>query len=106
MMKAVAGAAMLAFGVAAVAADFPSRPVKFIVGYSPGGPTDVIARLLAQDLTVSLGQSVIVENRSGANGNIGTEYVARAPADGYTLIVNTLSHNVNPLLNSATRPSS
>ncbi len=102
-VKVVAATAMLAIGIGtAAAADFPTRPVKFIVGYSPGGPTDVIARLLAQDLTVSLGQSVIVENRSGANGNIGTEYVARAPADGYTLIVNTLSHNVNPLLNAAT----
>jgi tripartite-type tricarboxylate transporter receptor subunit TctC len=102
MVQVLAATAMLVAGAGEAAADFPTRPVKFIVGYSPGGPTDVIARLLAQDLTVSLGQSVIVENRSGANGNIGTEYVARAPADGYTLIVNTLSHNVNPLLNSAT----
>jgi tripartite-type tricarboxylate transporter receptor subunit TctC len=100
--------AALAIGLTAASAsgagaeDYPNRPVKFVVGYSPGGPTDVIARLVAQDLTVTFGQSVIVENRSGANGNIGTEYVARAPADGYTLIVNTLSHNVNPLLNTAT----
>lgn len=99
---ALAAAAMALTATGAAAAEFPSRPVKFVVGYAPGGPTDVIARLVAQDLTVSLGQSVIVENRSGANGNIGTEFVARAPADGYTLIVNTLSHNVNPLLNSAT----
>jgi len=56
-------------------------------------------RVVAQDVTASLGQAVIVENRAGANGNIGTETVARSPADGYTLIVNTLSHNVNPLLN-------
>ena len=95
----------LALGLAAVgvgAQEYPTRAVKFIVGYSPGGPTDVIARLVAHDLTGTFGQSVIVENRSGANGNIGTEFVARSPADGYTLIVNTLSHNVNPLLNSAT----
>ena len=95
----------LALGLAAVgvgAQEYPTRPVKFVVGYSPGGPTDVIARLVAHDLTGTFGQSVIVENRSGANGNIGTEFVARSPADGYTLIVNTLSHNVNPLLNSAT----
>lgn len=84
------------------AQQYPNRPVKFVVGYAPGGPTDVIARLIAHDLTGALQQSVIVENRSGANGNIGTEFVARAPADGYTLIVNTLSHNVNPLLNSST----
>ena len=103
MTVGTAAAVTLAVTAAgAAAADFPSRPVKFVVGYAPGGPTDVIARLIAQDLTVAFGQSVIVENRSGANGNIGTEFVARAPADGYTLIVNTLSHNVNPLLNSAT----
>ena len=101
LAMAAAGMAVAA-GNAAAAADFPTRPVKFIVGYSPGGPTDVIARLIAQDLTGVFGQSVLVENRSGANGNIGTEFVARSPADGYTLIVNTLSHNVNPLLNSAT----
>ena len=59
----------------------------------------MIARIIGQEISVTLGQSVIVENRAGANGNIGTEAVARAPADGYTLIVNTLSHNVNPLLN-------
>lgn len=83
----------------ALAQDYPTRPIKFVVGYAAGGPTDVIARLVAQDVTASLGQAVIVENRAGANGNIGTETVARSPADGYTLIVNTLSHNVNPLLN-------
>ena len=83
----------------ASAQDFPTKPIKFVVGYAAGGPTDVIARIIGQEISVTLGQSVIVENRAGANGNIGTEAVARAPADGYTLIVNTLSHNVNPLLN-------
>lgn len=79
--------------------DYPNRPVKLVVGYAAGGPTDVIARIVAQELTPMLGQSVVVDNRAGANGNIGTESVARAPADGYTLLVNTLSLNVNPLLN-------
>ena len=95
-------AALLAssFGPLAVQAqDFPNKPIKFVVGYAAGGPTDVIARIVGQEVTQSLGQAVIVENRAGANGNIGTESVARAPADGYTLIVNTLSHNVNPLMN-------
>ncbi len=78
--------------------DFPTKPIRFIVGYAAGGPTDVIARLVAQDVQTALGQTVVVENKSGANGNIATEEVARAPADGYTLIVNTLSHNVNALL--------
>ena len=83
---------------AAQAQDYPNKPIKFVVGYAAGGPTDVIARILGLEVGNALGQPVIVENRAGANGNIGTEAVARAPADGYTLIVNTLSHNVNPLL--------
>lgn len=94
----VALAAGLLGAGSAQAQDYPSRTVKFVVGYATGGPTDVIARLVASDLTASLGQTVIVENRAGANGNIATEAVARAPADGYTLIVNTLSHNVNAIL--------
>ena len=82
----------------ALAQGFPSKPIRMVVGYAAGGPTDVIARLVAQDLQAALGQTVVVENKTGANGNIATEDVARAPADGYTLIVNTLSHNVNALL--------
>lgn len=105
-MKKFTRRAALALGFAAACAggaafaqdNFPSKPIRFEVGYAAGGPTDVIARLIAQDVSATLGQSVIVENRAGANGNIATEYVARSPADGYTLIVNTLSHNVNPLL--------
>ena len=97
----VFSAASAAIGTAA-AQDFPTKPIKLIVGYAAGGPTDVIARLVGQDISAALGQPVVVENRAGANGNIGTESVARSPADGYTLIVNTLSHNVNPLLHPET----
>jgi tripartite-type tricarboxylate transporter receptor subunit TctC len=78
--------------------DFPNRPVRLIVGFSAGGPTDVFARLVAQDMTATLGQPVIVENRPGANSLIGTEAVARSAPDGYTLTVSTLAHNVNPIL--------
>ena len=102
LLAAAAGAAILGFAAPASAADatdYPSHPVKLVVGYAPGGPTDVIARVIGQDLTTALGQTFIIDNRTGANGNIATEAVARSPADGYTLIVNTLSHNVNPLLN-------
>lgn len=99
LIVSVAAAALAA--VSAQAQDFPARPIKFVVGYAAGGPTDVIARIIGQEVSTTLGQPVVVENRAGANGNIGTELVARAPADGYTLIVNTLSHNVNPLLNPA-----
>ena len=81
-----------------MAQDFPTKPIRLVVGYAAGGPTDVIARLVAQDLQATFGQTVLVDNKAGANGNIATEEVARAPADGYTLIVNTLSHNVNAIL--------
>ena len=81
-----------------LAQDYPTKSIRMVVGYAAGGPTDVIARLVAQDLQTALGQTVVVDNKTGANGNIATEDVARAPADGYTLIVNTLSHNVNALL--------
>ena len=91
-------AAIAVLALPAQAQDFPSKPIRMVVGYAAGGPTDVIARLVAQDLQLALGQTVVVENKAGANGNIATEDVARAPADGYTLIVNTLSHNVNALL--------
>ena len=78
--------------------DYPNKPIKLIVGYSAGGPTDVLARVLGQEIGGTLGQSVIVDNKPGVNGNIATEFVQRAPADGYTLLINTISHNVNPLI--------
>jgi len=78
--------------------DYPNKPIKLIVGYSAGGPTDVLARVLGQEIGGTLGQSVVVENKPGVNGNIATEFVQRAPADGYTLLINTISHNVNPLI--------
>lgn len=79
---------------------YPERPIHLVIGFSAGGPTDVIARVVAKDLTASLGQSVVVENKPGANSMIGTEYVARAEADGYTLLGSTLAHNVNAILAS------
>jgi len=83
---------------AAHAQAFPGKPIRILVGFAAGGPTDVIARVLAQEMTGSLGQSVFVENRTGANSLIATEAVAKSPADGYTLLFASLSHNVNPLL--------
>ena len=80
------------------AQDYPTKPIRILIGFAAGGPTDVIARIVAQDLTVAFGQSVIVENRAGANSLIATDAVARAPADGYTLIGATLAHNINPIL--------
>ncbi|MBV7483117.1 tripartite tricarboxylate transporter substrate binding protein [Bordetella sp. BOR01] len=77
------------------AADYPQRPVKIVVGYSPGGATDVIARLVATELSSELGQSFIVENKPGAGGNIATENVIRSKPDGYTLLVLTIQNATN-----------
>jgi tripartite-type tricarboxylate transporter receptor subunit TctC len=82
----------------AAAQGYPVKPVKIIVGFAAGGPTDVIARLLAQDMSATLGQSFVVENRTGANSLIATETVAHAAPDGYVLLFASLSHNVNRLL--------
>ena len=73
--------------------NYPSRPVKLLVPYGPGGATDIIARIVAQHLTSELGQSFIVENKPGANGNIALETVAKAAPDGYTLLVGNVSTN-------------
>jgi tripartite-type tricarboxylate transporter receptor subunit TctC len=80
------------------AQTYPVKPVKIVVGFAAGGPTDVIARVMAQDMTMSMGQSMIVENRPGANAIIATEAVARAEPDGYTVLFSSLSLLVNPLL--------
>ena len=78
--------------------DYPSRPIRFVVGFAAGGPTDVIARIIGQDMSTALGQSVIVENRAGANAQIATELVARATPDGHTLLFSSLSLLVNAIL--------
>ena len=75
------------------AQDYPSRPVKMLVPYGPGGATDIIARIVAQHLTTELRQSFIVENKPGANGNLALEAVAKAAPDGYTLLVGNVSTN-------------
>ena len=77
----------------AMAQDYPTHPVKILVPYGPGGATDIIARIVAQRLTDALGQTFLVENRPGANGNIALEAAAKAPADGYTLLVGNVSTN-------------
>jgi len=88
----------LALAAGAQAQDYPARPVKFIVSYPPGGPADILARTLAQKLGDGLGQPMVVENRGGANGNIGAEMAAKAPPDGYTLFMMTSSHAANVTL--------
>lgn len=87
----------VAFIQATAAADYPSKPIRFVVPQPPGGGTDIVARLLAQKLTGSLGEQVIVDNRAGAGGIVGTELVAKSPADGYTLLLGyTGSLTINP----------
>src|SRR5450631_3184546 len=84
-------------GASAVAAEgYPSRPIRIVAPSTPGDAPDVIARLVAEKLSVALGQQVIVENHPGAGGVVGSDIVAKAPADGYTLIIgNAGSHGIN-----------
>lgn len=85
------------------AQEFPSRPVKVIIPFPPGGPTDVLGRMVAQKLSERLGQNFVVDNKPGASGMIGADMVAKAPADGYTLLVNASLHVINPSLYEKTR---
>ena len=89
--------ALCAFAPAA-AQQFPARPVRIVIGFAAGGPTDVIARIVAQDMSASLGQSFVVDNRPGANAIIATELVAHATPDGYTTLFSSLSLLVNAIL--------
>ncbi|WP_137916926.1 tripartite tricarboxylate transporter substrate binding protein [Hydrogenophaga sp. 2FB] len=94
---ACAGASLLP--LAASAQAYPSKPITMIVPFSAGGTTDILARIVGQALTEELGQSVIIDNRAGAGGNIGAQAAARAPADGYTLFMGTVgTHAINQSL--------
>jgi tripartite-type tricarboxylate transporter receptor subunit TctC len=97
-MSAVAIAAVLASPVAAAADAYPAKPVRLAVGFAAGGPTDILARAMAQSLSDSLKQSFIVENRPGAGGNVATEAVVKAAPDGYTLLVIATSNAINTTL--------
>jgi tripartite-type tricarboxylate transporter receptor subunit TctC len=94
----------LAFGtLPAWAQEFPSRPVKVIIPFPPGGPTDVLGRIMAQKLSERLGQSFVIDNKPGASGMIGADMVAKSQADGYTLLVTASLHVINPSLYDKTR---
>ena len=89
---------LLSAAMPSQAQDYPTRPVRMIVAFSPGGAVDMVARIVAQRLTERLGQSFYVENIAGATGNIGTAQAAKASPDGTTLLVAFSSHVVNPSL--------
>ena len=82
----------------APAQDYPNRPIRFIVPYPPGGGTDVVARIMNEALAAELGQPIIIDNRGGAAGNVGTDLAAKAPADGYNILFTLSSHTINPKL--------
>jgi tripartite-type tricarboxylate transporter receptor subunit TctC len=91
-------AALALAGSGAGAQDWPTKPVRFIVPYPPGGGTDVIARIVQEPLSRALGQQIVIENRGGAGGAVGTEAAAKSAPDGYTFLFTLSSHTINPLL--------
>ena len=93
--RVACGIALLVLAATSVAQGYPVRPIRIIVPFAPGAP-DTLARILGQQLGTQMGQSVIVENRPGANGLIGADLVAKAPADGYTILLTSTSYAVNP----------
>ncbi len=102
--RAVAAALFFATALAtpwaamAQASAYPDKPIKFVVPYPPGGGTDVIARIVQERLGAALGQPVLIENKGGAGGSVGTEIVARAAPDGYTVLFTLSSHTINPAI--------
>jgi tripartite-type tricarboxylate transporter receptor subunit TctC len=99
---ALAGIAAAALPLPASAQDFPSKPITIVVPFGPGTANDIIARQLAQDMQVTLGQSVVVENRPGATGNIAIEYTAKSKPDGYTMVIASMSNIINQATGNTT----
>jgi tripartite-type tricarboxylate transporter receptor subunit TctC len=85
----------LLFAGPILAQSFPAKPVRVVVPYPPGGPTDIVARVLFQQVAEATGQQFLIDNRAGAGGNIGAELVAKSPPDGYTVLIGTTAHAIN-----------
>lgn len=97
-LLATFGVSATAYTGGVLASAFPERPITMVVGYAAGGATDILARTVAKFMADDLGQPVIIENKAGANSNIGADYVARAKNDGYTIYVNTIANTINSAL--------
>ena len=102
LLSRLVPALALLFGLiaplAAAADDYPNKPIKWVVAYPPGGSTDIVARLMGQYLSTKLGQQILIENRAGGGNNIGTEYAAKSPPDGYTLYLVNPANAINATL--------
>src|SRR3954453_23356091 len=95
--KSLVAAAALALSLgSAMAQNYPSKPVRLIVPFAPGGFTDVVARILGQKLSQALGQQFVIENKAGAGSTIGSDFVAKSPPDGYTLLMVSSTHVIIP----------
>jgi tripartite-type tricarboxylate transporter receptor subunit TctC len=97
-VAALAAAAPAAWTAPVFAQAYPAKPIRVIVPYPPAGGTDVVFRLLSEPLAMELGQPLVIENKGGAAGNLGTDLAAKAPADGYTFLFTLSSHTINPKL--------
>ena len=98
VVAAAAALAALAVSPGALAQKYPDKPIRFVVPFPPGGGNDILARAIHQKLADGLGQPVVIDNRPGAGGNIGTESVAKSPADGYTILIASNQVTINPAL--------
>ena len=99
LLRGLAATLMLAAAPLAMAQAYPSKMIRFVVPYPPGGPLDAIARLLAEKMREGLGQQIIVENKPGAGGNLGADFVAKSAPDGYTIVMGAVAtHAINPSL--------
>lgn len=106
LIKKVASLGLLGLSIAAASAqaqNYPTKPIRFLVGFGPGGPTDVVARVLGNAMSQLLGQPIVVENRPGADSLIATQAVARADPDGYLLLIASGSHSINASLYPETK---